>query len=290
MSIEFPKTKKEKHTYTLVIIPSRSGESQRTVSFTLWKGIFLGGLILLLAFGIIIGGFIWTPLGTFLPEVKKKNNEHTLVQELQTKLSDVHHQLDRLREYNIQMRSILGQKISREDSLFLFTQRSNPEREQHILETVEANRSASFSSGFGKFSSALTGTSMMDFPLVLPTRGYISRRFENQEGHFGIDFAGKEGTLITAPADGYVLFSAWEFDFGNTIILAHRGGYITVYKHTETLLASAFTEVKRGEAIATLGNSGRLSSGPHLHFELWKNGIALDPEIFLLQSKQETSL
>jgi murein DD-endopeptidase MepM/ murein hydrolase activator NlpD len=119
-------------------------------------------------------------------------------------------------------------------------------------------------------------------PLIVPAEGYVTQRFDPENNHFGIDFAGKRGTPVFAAADGSVLFSGWTYDDGNMLIIAHGGGYVTVYKHNQTLLRTSQTRVTRGEPIALLGTSGRTSLGPHLHFEVWKDGIPQDPDQYLL--------
>jgi murein DD-endopeptidase MepM/ murein hydrolase activator NlpD len=89
---------------------------------------------------------------------------------------------------------------------------------------------------------------------------------------------------VVAAADGYVVFSGWTYQDGQVLILSHSGGFLTYYKHNQSLLKSANIFVRRGEPIALLGNSGRTSSGPHLHFEVWKDGAPVDPARYLLQT------
>jgi murein DD-endopeptidase MepM/ murein hydrolase activator NlpD len=120
------------------------------------------------------------------------------------------------------------------------------------------------------------------FPLMVPADGFVTQGFDPQSNHFGMDFAGKRGTPVFAAADGHILFSGWTYDDGNILIIAHGGGYVTVYKHNQTLLKTVQNRVSRGEPIALLGTSGRTSLGPHLHFEVWKDGIPQDPNEYLL--------
>jgi murein DD-endopeptidase MepM/ murein hydrolase activator NlpD len=82
-----------------------------------------------------------------------------------------------------------------------------------------------------------------------------------------------------------VLFSGWTYDDGNVIILSHGGGVITVYKHNSSLLKSVGSMTKRGDVIALVGNTGRTSKGPHVHFEALKDGVPHDPLQFLLRAK-----
>jgi murein DD-endopeptidase MepM/ murein hydrolase activator NlpD len=119
-------------------------------------------------------------------------------------------------------------------------------------------------------------------PLQLPASGYVTRGFEPTRGHLGIDIAGKQGSPVVAAADGYILFAGWTYEAGNMLILAHGGGYFTFYKHNQSLLKSANSFVKHGEPIALLGNTGAMSHGPHLHFEVWKDGAACDPSEYVL--------
>jgi murein DD-endopeptidase MepM/ murein hydrolase activator NlpD len=122
----------------------------------------------------------------------------------------------------------------------------------------------------------------VSFPAILPTEGYISRGFEPEHNHFGLDIAGKTGNLVVAAADGNIVFSGWTYDEGYIVIISHASGFTSFYKHNQSLLKSSGSFVRRGEPIATLGNSGTMSSGPHLHFEIWKDGVPVDPSIYTI--------
>jgi murein DD-endopeptidase MepM/ murein hydrolase activator NlpD len=116
----------------------------------------------------------------------------------------------------------------------------------------------------------------------MPADGYISRGYEPELGHYGIDLIGRVGSPIKAAAEGHVVFAGWTPEDGNTIILSHAGGFLSFYKHNHTLLKTAGVFVRRGEQIATLGNTGETSLGPHVHFEVWKDGSPKDPSHYLL--------
>jgi murein DD-endopeptidase MepM/ murein hydrolase activator NlpD len=110
----------------------------------------------------------------------------------------------------------------------------------------------------------------------------MTRGFDPEHNHFGLDIAGKTGNLIVAAADGKIVFSGWTYDGGYIVIVSHASGFMSFYKHNQSLLKSSGSFVRRGEPIATLGNSGTTSSGPHLHFEIWKDGIPVDPSIYMI--------
>jgi murein DD-endopeptidase MepM/ murein hydrolase activator NlpD len=122
-------------------------------------------------------------------------------------------------------------------------------------------------------------------PTLRPLGGWITRGFtafgsENIQ-HKGIDIAAASGTTILSAASGLVTFSGWDKLFGNLLIINHGFGYETRYGHCERLLAKKGDLVKRGQAVATVGNSGR-STAPHLHYEILKNGTAMDPLLFFV--------
>jgi murein DD-endopeptidase MepM/ murein hydrolase activator NlpD len=121
---------------------------------------------------------------------------------------------------------------------------------------------------------------------ILPVNGYISREYEPEKGHMGLDIVVKENTPVYAAASGYVVFSGYTVDEGYVIILNHSDGYMTIYKHCALLLKNERDAVEQGELIAQSGNSGLHTSGPHLHFEIWKDGSVIDPESVLINNNQ----
>jgi murein DD-endopeptidase MepM/ murein hydrolase activator NlpD len=120
------------------------------------------------------------------------------------------------------------------------------------------------------------------FPAILPARGYITRGFGSEANHYGLDIAAKTGSIVSAAADGTVLFAGWTPDDGYLMVLVHAGGFVTIYKHNQSLLRPANARVRRGDPIALLGDSGRTSLGPHLHFEIWKDGSPVDPSLYVM--------
>ena len=114
-----------------------------------------------------------------------------------------------------------------------------------------------------------------------PIKGGITQAFNFEEKHFAIDISADIGTPVKSVLDGKILFSEWSVDTGHVIIVDHGDNIISVYKHNSKSLKEQNDFVKAGEVIAYSGNQGNLSSGPHLHFELWKNGTPIDPEPLL---------
>jgi murein DD-endopeptidase MepM/ murein hydrolase activator NlpD len=119
--------------------------------------------------------------------------------------------------------------------------------------------------------------SFTNLHMVAPLKGIISAGFSEEKDHFGMDIAAPKNTPIKSVADGYVIIADWTMETGNTIGVQHGDNLITFYKHCASLLKKKGDVVKAGEAIAIIGNTGTQSTGPHLHFEMWHKGRALDP-------------
>lgn len=110
-----------------------------------------------------------------------------------------------------------------------------------------------------------------------PLAGSVTNGFNPAEEHFGIDIVAPKNEAIKATLDGTVIFAEWTVETGYVIQVQHQNNLTSIYKHNSVLLKKTGDIVKAGEAIAIVGNSGKLTTGPHLHFELWKDGSAIDP-------------
>ena len=120
-----------------------------------------------------------------------------------------------------------------------------------------------------------------DFKLFPPVKGQISEAYNAEENHFAVDIVTAKNTPVKATAEGTVVFSEWTAETGYVIIIEHRYGLISVYKHNSSLAKEQGELVKKGEVIGMVGSTGELSTGPHLHFELWSNGRPVNPTDFL---------
>lgn len=114
-----------------------------------------------------------------------------------------------------------------------------------------------------------------------PVEGIVSRGFDEKNGHFGTDLVAKANSKVSAAMDGVVIFTDWTIKTGYVIQVQHANNLVSVYKHNSTLLKKQGDYVRAGEVIAIVGNTGEESTGPHLHFELWRAGNPLNPENFI---------
>ena len=131
---------------------------------------------------------------------------------------------------------------------------------------------------YNLFESATSATNFVLFP---PVNGEMSEAYNAKERHYAVDIVVAKDTPIKATADGVVIFAEWTVSTGYVIILEHSYGLISIYKHCSALTKDQGDLVKSGEVIATAGNTGELSTGPHLHFELWNDGYPINPTNFI---------
>jgi murein DD-endopeptidase MepM/ murein hydrolase activator NlpD len=115
-----------------------------------------------------------------------------------------------------------------------------------------------------------------------PVKGSITQKFEPMEGHYAIDIVTKPNETVRATLDGTVIFASWNPETGNVIVLQHSNNAVSIYKHNAVIFKKAGDFVKAGDAIAIVGNSGELTTGAHLHFEIWEDGLAVNPENFMV--------
>ena len=132
-----------------------------------------------------------------------------------------------------------------------------------------------------KYNILPTATDNINFSLFPPVKGTISERYNIENKHYAIDIVTTRNSPIKSVADGRVIFAEWTAETGYVIIIEHSYGLLSVYKHNASLSKSQGDIVRSGEVIATAGNTGEFTTGPHLHFELWNEGNPVDPSEYI---------
>ncbi len=287
--------RKKPHQYDIMIVPL--GEGGKPASFRAGRAklVVLGALAFLASVCITLAILVFTPVAMYVPIPNPGLEEKygRQIAEMQQQLGALTQEFMLVKDYNQQMRKALGEGSAGDSSTTAKTplltdvdEHSSPEEKENATPAGQAAlESPSMDEtevGYDPTVITVGETSPSSFPLLSPVTGFVTQGFDPAHNHYGIDFAGKRGTPIYAAGDGHVIFAGWTYDDGNMLIISHGGGYMTVYKHNQTLLTSAQAVVNRGEPIALLGTSGKTSLGPHLHFEVWKDGLPRDPNKFLL--------
>lgn len=138
--------------------------------------------------------------------------------------------------------------------------------------------------GNGKFyskKSANVNVPLYELNFFPPVKGYLISKYDANNGHYGIDVAAPADEPVKACLDGTIISSNWTLDGGYEITIQHANNLISTYKHNSKLLKKVGSIVKAGDVVSIIGNSGELTTGPHLHFELWNNGLAINPTEYI---------
>ncbi len=163
-------------------------------------------------------------------------------------------------------------KNSKEDSML----RAEIENIDNYTVNFSNNDKVSQKNYYGSYAS------IKDFFFFSPLKGMTTNLFDPAGNHYGIDIVAGKNEAIKATLDGTVIFSGWTLATGYVIALQHANNIISVYKHNSALLKHQGNYVKAGEPIAIIGETGELSTGPHLHFELWFNGNPVNPKDYIV--------
>ena len=152
-----------------------------------------------------------------------------------------------------------------------------------IIEDSVLRRQIEEEERFSLFASANNKMEgVEDLLFFTPIKGVVTQPFNAKDQHLGVDVVSKKNEAVKATLDGVVALSSWTSETGYVIALLHENNLFSVYKHNSVLLKEQGDKVVVGEAIAIIGNSGDLSTGPHLHFELWHNNKPIDPEQYIV--------
>lgn len=297
MAGQNPHHRSKKRQISFVVIPD--GDDSRSKFFKLapWQIGFFSVAGIAAIIGLFLLLIIFTPLGAFLnipnPGIELRYNRELV--NLNQRLEAMMKELVDLRAYSVKVRNVLGEKVVATDSGVVVLQDRKIATKETPSVSDQSTRTQAFQSqvrmgntesyGFPSSSATRVEEPRVVFPAILPSDGYISRGFNPAARHYGLDVAGKVGSLVVAAADGYIVFAGWTNEEGYVMIMSHPNGFLTFYKHNQSLLKNENMFVKRGEPIALLGNTGSASYGPHLHFEIWKDGSPVDPFQYLLNIK-----
>ena len=228
-------------------------------------------------------GFMFTPIGSVLyrkedDEIRKQVESITFrVNALQDSLYVRDNQLNDMK--NIIRLSIDTSLVMDERFNTMFNDAQTNNSDEYLNRIDMPNDDIRTTKMF--FSNIYKAAS--DFPSSFPVSGTLTRVFESDKSHYGIDIATKENELIATIADGTVINTNWTISDGYVISVQHAGGLISIYKHCSSVLKKNGDVILKGDIIGTTGNVGISSTGAHLHLEIWKNGMPQNPEIYLIQ-------
>jgi murein DD-endopeptidase MepM/ murein hydrolase activator NlpD len=263
--------------YRLVVLNEDTFEERFSLKLSVLNIFVLGGVLSFLLILITTFFITFTPIKEFIPGYSSTDLKIKATR-LALKTDSLKKKLDILHNYTMALQPILTGEIKAKfiDSIQLESERIvikdsllNASREDSIFrEKIESK---------DRFPIQNNASSNVKIVFFAPLNGIISQDFDSKTKHLAVDIVAKKNAPVKATADGTVIFSGWTTETGNVIILKHAYNYISVYKHNGNLLKQQGDFVKSGEVIASVGSTGELTTGPHLHFELWSDGYAVNP-------------
>ncbi len=276
--------KKRKKNISILFI---SDNRKEPISIKLKLGVFkfiIVGIVLIFLLIILSGVYYYSVLG-ILADYDNMKEKSKQTEEYRRIVLRIVKRFETIENTDRKIRELFGEKMGSEKELDEGETLNNEEDE--IIKLLYDNVNFTFDNwndiglNFEKYSA-----SSRYIPYTIPVEGFITKIFQKNdlltgESHIGIDIVAKEGSVIRSVADGVVVFANWTYEGGNVIIMDHLNGFISFYKHNKRLLVGEKSFVRRGQQIALMGNSG-VSSGTHLHFEIWKNGKPVDPKNYII--------
>ena len=245
------------------------------------------GITFILITLMVIMLFAFTPLNMFLPKYTDSTMSRNiitnalLIDSLEQELVERDQFLQNLQ--NLMQGKKLNNYESVQDTTMRYTNIdfARSKHDSILRQKIETEEQENLSvvKNDGNSSNSNKGLNSLHF--FVPVKGILVNKFNVKEAHYGIDLVASPNEAVMATLSGTVIIATWSLSTGYIIQVQHENNLISIYKHNSTLLRKVGDHVSAGESIAIIGNSGELTSGPHLHFELWHNGIPLNPEDYI---------
>jgi len=267
------------HKYRLVVLNEDTFEEVGFLRLSRFNIISIGGILVVLFIAAIYAVIAYTPVRETIPGYPNALMRHHIRQNAM-KLDSLEQEISRRDLYFTNIRRIVnGERPedfindttgSRSSDNVVFVRSEN---DSILRKQVEAEEQFRLS----VIEDETEASGLKDLYFFTPVQGIITNHFNPLENHFGVDLVAAPNEVVKATLDGTVTMASWTLETGYVIQLQHSNNVMSVYKHNSELFKGTGMKVRAGDAIAVIGNSGELTTGPHLHFEIWYNGVPLDP-------------
>ena len=280
--------RKLKIKYRLVIMNNDTFEEKFSFRLSgLNVFIALGALIIILIF-ITTYIIAFTPLREYIPGYGSNQSVRN-VRELVLKADSLEEDLKNKDLYLFNIKNIIeGKDIvdklpeKPDSSGAKYDNLDFSKSKEDSMLRLEIERQDQYNIAVSDNSSGASVSSISGFFFFTPLKGIITNNYDPANDHYGIDIVAAKNEAIKSTLDGTVIFAGWTLKTGYTIAVQHKNNLISVYKHNSALLRKEGDYVKAGEAIAIIGETGELATGPHLHFELWYDGKPVNPRDYMV--------
>lgn len=277
-----------KNRFRFVVLNDETFEEKFSLSLTrtnLWVVSSVAAVTLIF---LTAAAIIYTPLKYYIPGFGDYNDRADLLR-LQFKTDSLQNQLNARQLWLENLASIANGNIDTVKTADNTANKIDPAQvklspasteDQQLRKEVEDEANYALSFKAGQNDAAVAEVKQMH--LMNPVDGYITEPYNIKKEHYGLDIAAKKDAPVKAVLDGKVISASYTLETGYVIEVQHDNNLISIYKHNSQLLKKVGNAVKAGDVIAIVGSTGELSTGPHLHLELWHEGRSLNPKDYIV--------
>lgn len=265
--------------FRLAVTDDKSHEQLFAIRFTKTSAFVATVTVLVMLCALIYSVIAYTPVRTFIPGYPDAHSKRAAIQNT-IKVDSLERVIFRWEMYSENLKRVLaGEEALKIDSILINT--GKPADSKAYISGLMKQDSILRQSVMEEEQFGISARKHRDLPIegmlfFTPLKGVVSQGYDPAI-HPYIDITAPKGSVVKAVLDGTVIFSGWSDDAGHTIQIQHDGDIISIYKHNEKLLKKTGDKVSAGTPIALVGNTGEMTTGAHLHFELWHKGESVDP-------------
>ena len=270
---------KKRTNYRLAVIDDKSHEQLVTIRFTKTSAFVAILTILVMLCALVYSITAYTPVRTFIPGYPDAHSKRAAIQNA-IKVDSLERVIFRWEMYSENLKRVLaGEEALKIDSILINTRK--PSDAKADVSGLMKQDSLLRQNVMEEEQFGISARKQRDLPVegvlfFTPLKGVVSQGYDPAI-HPYVDITAPSGSVVKAVLDGTAIFSGWSDDAGHTIQIQHDGDIVSIYKHNEKLLKKTGDKVSAGTPIALVGNTGEMTTGAHLHFELWHKGETLDP-------------
>lgn len=278
---------KAKDKYRLVILNDNTFEEKFSLKLSLLNLLVVTSVVFILLVALISSIIIFTPLKFYIPGYTDATMRQDLTR-LALKTDSLQYLITEKDQYIANIKNVLSGNLTTENDVaqqsiknvdknlrdYKLSQDDSLLREE--IEAGEKNYDLYF------MDKRSTAKAISSFTFFTPLKGIVTDKFDPNTKHFAVDIVAAKNEAVKATLDGTVILSTWTSETGYVIAIQHSHNLLSFYKHNSFLLKKTGNFVKAGDVIAIIGDSGELTSAPHLHFELWYNGKPINPEDYMV--------
>lgn len=265
---------------TVVVIDEQDPDGSSSFKLRAMDIIKMALLVVVISVTITIVMFFATPLGSLYQHQQDESLRRNVL-EITDRVNALQ---DSLIARDMQLTDLREVLKTTPDTLFSVDYRQMPPPVEGANGSMRAFQGMSAYEMMSQNEIILSGRigDAPDFPANMPLQGTLTQGYSAEQGHYGIDIAARPGTEFRALADGTVVDESWTINYGYVIYVQHANGILSVYKHGARLSKQKGDIVLKGDILGVIGDSGVMSTGSHLHLEIWKNGVPQNPNMYLI--------